>query len=199
MTPLSKFAMYALVVIATVTGALWFVGGKKKECSTEVTLNATPQEVFVFLSTPKYLKQWISGLQEMDLIDTPEGQSPMYEIVMLDKGRKVTLRQEVIKYAQDSMIALQNKSDSLVSTAIFRLEEAGEDKTKLSYKVKEEGKGLARVLIPLNKNPTQERIREECRMLKRVIEENLDKLELESPVSPMNDATTPEEEPVPGS
>ena len=188
MSPFAKFCMFALVAIAVVAGALWFVGGKKQAYSTEFTLNATPQEVFVFLSKPKYLKQWVSGLQEMDLIEPSEGGKPQYEIVVFDRGRKLKLRQEVTRYVQDSMIVLQIRNPSMVSTSIFQLEKIGE-KTKVSYKVREEGKGFSRIARPLQKNTTEERIREESRELKRVVEKNLDKLGEDLPDSPFS---TPE-------
>ena len=184
--------MFALVAIVVVTGGLWFVGGKKLGYSTEFTLNATPQQVFIFLSKPKYLKQWVSGLQEMDLIEPSDGGNPQYEIVVLDRGRKLKLRQEVTRYVQDEMIALQIKNSSMVSTSIFWLEKIGE-KTKVSYKVKEEGKGLSRIARPLQKNTTEERIREESRELKRVVEKNLDKLEDDLPDSPFSMPKSDEE------
>lgn len=185
MTAFAKFCLFAVVGIVIGAGALWFVGGKKHAYSTEFTLNATPQQVFVFLSNPKYLKQWVSGLQEMDLIESRDDRGPQYEIVKNVRGRKVTMRQEVIKFVQDSMIAMQIKNDSMVSTTIFRLEDVGE-KTKVIYKVKEEGKGFMRILKPFQKSPVEERMREESRMLKRILEKNLDKLDDDDlPVSPL--------------
>ena len=186
MSALAKFCMFALVAILVGVGTLWFVGGKKHAYSTEFTLNATPQQVFVFLSSPKYLKQWVSGLQEMDLIETRDERGPLYEIVVNVRGQKVKMRQEVIKYDQDSMIAMQIKNDSMVSTSIFRLEEVGE-KTKVTYKVKEEGKGFMRILKPFQKSPVEERMREESRMLKRILEKNLDDLDDDFPDSPLAD------------
>lgn len=185
MSPFAKFCLFVLIAIVVVTGALWFVGGKKLRYSTEFTLNATPQEVFVFLSQPKYLKQWVSGLQEMDLIEPSDGGNPRYEIVVLDRGRKLKLRQEFTRYVQDEMIALQVKNASMVSTSIFRLEKIGE-KTKVIYQVKEAGKGLSRIARPLQKSTTEERIRVESRELKRVVEKSLDKQGDELPDSPFS-------------
>ena len=189
--------MFALVVIVVITGALWFVGGKKQVYSTEFTLNATPQQVFVVLSKPKYLKQWVSGLQEMDLIEPSDEGNPRYEIVVLDRGRKLKMRQEVTRFVQDTMMVLQIKNAAMISTSIFRLENVGE-KTKVIYKVKEEGKGLSRIVRPLQKNTTEERIREESRELKRVVERNLDKLEDDLPDSPLP-MPEPDEESTPSS
>ncbi len=160
---------------------MWFVGGKKQEYSTKVTINASAERVFRYLADPQLLKEWSSEIVEVEPIELDElGDNERHKVGALadllieSQGHQVAMRQEVIKFDRNKMISLQRSNDFLLSTAIFRLEENGVD-TDLTYRVKESRVGLRRVTGFFLGNDRQDTINEEIYQLKQLVESNLDK------------------------
>lgn len=169
----SKFVLFFSFALVITIGSLWFVGGKKYEYSTTTTIDAKPREVFPYLSDPERLMKWVDGWIEIDSqVEGPFEFGAQAQILIEEGGKQVAMQLEVIKYGQDSMIAIQNKNDAKVSTLIFRLESQS-FKTQLSYKVKEARTGLNRITSFFGSDGIQERIKEDVRRLKQMIENDL--------------------------
>ena len=171
----TKYLIYFVVILLLATGAMWFVGGQKQEYSTEMTIDAPPSRVFRYLSDPELLKKWSSDIVEIEPFEGEQSNvGAMAELVVETEGRQTTMRQQVIKFAQDEMISLQRSNDQLLSTSIFRLIDQGEE-TNLTYRVKESRVGPSRVTGFFSGGDRQAIIDEEIGKLKQLVESEIDK------------------------
>lgn len=187
MSNTAKLFLYLLVILVIGTGVLWFVGGKKHEYSTKVTIGAEPSRVYRYLSDPDLLNEWSDEVLEIEPFESQRSDLDAVAEVLIDQsGQQVAMRQQVIKFEEDKMISLQRTNDFLKTTSIFRLED-NSSKTELTYRVKESRLGLSRVLGFFSGSNRQEVIKREILQLKQLVENNLGKDLNELPRFPLID------------
>ena len=75
MSNASKFIMWFLIIAGVTTSGLWIAGGKNNEYSTALEIDDAPDMVFSFLTEPKKLKTWVTGLLEVGQFEPNKGNS----------------------------------------------------------------------------------------------------------------------------
>lgn len=194
----TKYLIYLLIILTLVVGVLWFVGGKKQEFQTQVTIPASPAQIFRFLHHPERLSKWSSEIVEFEMVGEPEqGLGARADLIIDDQGREVSVTQEVINFELDKMVALQRVNDWKRSTTIFRLDEQASG-TEVTYRVKESRLGISRVLGLFANSGRQQRINEDILRLKKLVQSEttwspdpLIPRSLQDQVDEQNNITTP--------
>ena len=175
MSNILKLVLTLLIAVTVGVSGLWITGGKKAEYSTALEIEGAPEVIFSYLTEPKRLKGWMTGLlmvgpfkvNEVTELNTPHRETTL-RLVAID-GQQVQYQDDVIRFEQDKAITVQSTNSSVVLTAIFRLEPTG-DQTKLTYRVTTRNHGIGRLLAPLSKSSVQTRIESEIRNLKALVE-----------------------------
>ena len=164
------------IVILAVVGAvaLWMIGGKQVEYSTALRIDASPEVVFLYLTEPDHLKDWVSGLSEVEALEPNAGvngdpRRRKTSRVATINGERTHFEDEVLRYEQDQVLSVKSTSATLILTWIFQLEPR-ESQTHLSYRVKKANSGLGRFIAPMRKDSIQSQIDEDIRRLKALIE-----------------------------
>ncbi len=180
-----KTLIYLVVIAGLAIGVLWFIGGKKLEYSSSIDINASPEQVFRFLSDAEQLTEWATGVEAVEsasdfgMEDVPEaGLGAISQLLVVNSGKKVAVQHEIIKYEPSSLISMRFTSPSLTSFSIFRLDEketvssgVRPETTRVSFRVKESTHGFSRFFVPFSGKDV-ERIQEELRKLKQLVEAN---------------------------
>lgn len=181
MSNIARFFMFFVILLVIACGVMWFIGGKKQEFSTEVSIDAPANRIFRYLVDPQLLKEWSNEIVQIETIDDDvldagqrNEEGALTELVVDRQGQQVVMRQEIIKLELDKMVSLQRSNDFMVSTAIFRLTENSPE-TVVSYRIKETHIGLRRITGFFLGNDRQDVIQDEIRQLKQLIESNLEK------------------------
>jgi uncharacterized protein YndB with AHSA1/START domain len=169
----AKLLLFCVIVAAIGASSLWLIGGKKGEYSTSLVINASPQQVFPYLTDAERLKQWLEGLAEVEnLVETEDGaqSQPTRRLMDFGDGKQVWFQDEVIRHESDAMISVQSSSSNKVITAIYQLQPTPDDKTELKYRLKTTNKSLGRLWAAFEKTDYQKRIENDARKLKELIE-----------------------------
>ena len=176
MKPTSKIALWILLIATVVAAGLWLAGGKKLECSAEIEIAATPDEVFAFLVEPNKLKTWVPGLSEVKkLVPTEKSTTGPNRIVtprtVSHNGKELRFEDEVIRYQENEFLTVQSTDANQVITSIFNLQPQGTG-TRLSYRVTVVHQGLGRLLASFKTNSLhrQRQIDQDIRVLKEKVE-----------------------------
>lgn len=162
------------MIAGVVSAGLWIIGGKRTEHSTALPINASPETVFAYLVEPEKLKDWVEGLSSVEKIEPNEVIKGMLLVDTTSRtmdygGTSTVFEDEVLRFGENKNLTLRSTSSRVSLTWIFNLESKGDD-SLLTYRVKVAHHGLGRFLAPLKKESMQERIDEEIRRLKELIE-----------------------------
>ena len=68
MSGIVKFLLFLVIAMGITIGCLWFLGGKKQEYSTVVSINASTDQIYPYLTEPERIKKWKSELVEIRLL-----------------------------------------------------------------------------------------------------------------------------------
>lgn len=175
---LKKILMFLLVVLlAIVAGciALYSVGGKTYTWSTSVSIAATPERIWPWLTESERVTKWVGGLVE----DRPmtEGGARVgarSAVVLEDHGERFTMDSEILRYEPGRLMELRfQMTGQMAGTGetigTYTLEPAG-DGTRLTYAVASTSKSWMRVLAPFMRAAVQKRIDTDIASLKRAVE-----------------------------
>ncbi len=187
MTGLSKFLLFAFVIIVLVLGGLWLVGGKPRDFRTELLIDAQPADVFPFLYEPALRKKWVDGLRDSKLQTDPPVQ--LESVFMTKYERKehpFEAEETIIRFDVNEMVSIRSQTPTAQLTLVVRLEQAGE-KTRVNYSVHEALHGIARFQAAIAKSKTQELINGEILALKNAVENRPNRISI------FDDATADED------
>jgi uncharacterized protein YndB with AHSA1/START domain len=169
----AKILLFVIIIAVIGASSLWLLGGKKGEYSTSLIIDASPPQVFPYLTDADLLKQWLKGLAEVEnLVENEEGAQALLTKRLMDfgDGRQVWFQDEVIRHETDELISIQSSSSNKVITAIFQLQSTPDDKTELKYRLKISNQSVGRFLAAFEKDDYQKRIENDARKLKELIE-----------------------------
>ena len=177
MSTLGKIGLSSLLVVAIVGAALWILGGKQAEYSTALSIDAPPEAIFPFLTQPEHLKNWTTGLNEVsEFLPTPKvdgiASGPIQKtarVVTTPDGSQVRYEDRVIRFEKNQSISVQSSNAQQVLTYIYQLEPR-DGQTFLSYRLKTSNSGTGRFLAPLSKSDFQDRLDNDIRKLKTLVE-----------------------------
>lgn len=148
MNGILKFSLFLLIATGITAGCLWFLGGKKREYSTVVTIDAPPEKVFPYLAEAKFAPEWMDCV--VDIEPLSEGAMALgskFAVTKRVQGVYKAFTQEVIRFQPSQTFALRARNSTSTVSSIFTLQSVS-DKTALSYKIKTTTKGLGRLLVP---------------------------------------------------
>lgn len=177
MSRTSRFFLFLFVAALIALAGLWILGNKKSDYSTSVVIDAHPSQVFPYLTQPDRLKQWLTGLEQVDEILPPpaadEYTSPPKMIRTWNlNGTRTSFNDLVIRYNLDEMVSVQSSNANQVVTSIYELDLKDANKTLLTYQVKSTNVGLGRLLAVFRSTDIESTIARDARKLKELVEKN---------------------------
>ncbi len=165
-----KIAIGLGVVVVTAAAALYILGSERGRHSTSLVIDAPPATVFAYLTDPERLKQWVTGLVEMEPLGDLTGEIGARSLVTSNSnGRTVEAEEEIIRFQQDVLYSVQSTNEFQVQTSRFELEPK-DNQTKLTYRVVVANRGFGKFLGVFDQTPIQEQIETDARRLKELIE-----------------------------
>lgn len=175
MSRLTRFLLFLVVTTLVATAGLWILGGKKTDFSTSISIAAHPSQIFPYLTQPEQLKQWMTGLEQVDeILPIPKGEyapvADTHRTLVDPSGRLSQFRDTVIRFTPDELISVQSTNSLIVLTSIFQLEIKAPRQTSITYQVKSMPVGLGRLLAPLRTSDLQKQIVDDVRRLKELVE-----------------------------
>lgn len=169
---LSALAILLLIGAA----ALWIIGGKKTENQTSLEFDATPDQIWPYLTEPNGVGQWFSGLVSIDPITAPPEDPagnptpPVRRVLQNADGDRIEYEDEILRFTPGQMLSLKSRSAGDTITWVYQLEAMVEDRTNVTLRVVKSASGLARFLAPLGEDVSLKQIEVDIRKLKEVVE-----------------------------
>ncbi len=183
---LSALAILLLIGAA----AMWIIGGKKSENQTSLEFDATPDQIWPFLTEPDGVGQWFSGLVSIDPITAPPEDPtvapapPVRRVIQDAEGNQIEYEDQVLRFTPSQMLSLQSRSAGDTITRVYQLEAMVENRTNVTLRVVKSASGLGRFLAPLSKDVSLKQIEVDIRNLKQVVESSTSSTSNESFVVP---------------
>ena len=174
MNSLVKFLLFLVIAVGIATGCLWFLGGKKQEYSTVVSINASPDQVYPYLIEPERVKKWRSELVEIrPLNEGPVELGSKSVSTIQFNGRFRDFKDEVIRFQENQVFTVRSRAPNTILSSIFKLEnESG--KTGLSYQIKLTTRGFDRLFVPFqNTELRQQEMVRDALALKKIVESEI--------------------------
>jgi hypothetical protein len=176
MRSLTRFLLFLLLLAMIAAAALWIIGGKKDEYSISLVIDAHPNQVFPYLTQPDLLKQWASGLVQVEelrpLADGSNRTIKTTRIVVDQSGKRTAFEDEVLRHSENEAVTVQSSNAAQVITAIYQLDLKDNRKTVLTHRVKVSNVGIGRLLGPLQRDDVKSQMENEARQLKELVETN---------------------------
>lgn len=174
MSYFARILFWILIIASVAISSLWVIGGKVHEYSTSLTINASPESIFPYLTEPERIKAWSEGLLEVgkmesNIDDNGYSRRILSERVVSNQGSEQVFVDEVLRFDENKTLSVQSTSSSVVNTTILSLKSDG-DGTKVSYRFKTAHRGLDRFAAPFRDDAQQQRIDRELRNLKNAVE-----------------------------
>ncbi|MEE2825222.1 MAG: SRPBCC family protein [Planctomycetota bacterium] len=174
MSGIVKFLLFLVIAMGITIGCLWFLGGKKQEYSTVVSINASTDQVYPYLTEPERIKKWNSELVEIRLLQEGPIELGSKLVSSLQfNGTTQVFKEEVIRFQENEVFTVRSRASDVIFSSIFKLEnESG--KTRLSYQVKLTNRGLNRLMAPLQDSDLrQQQMVRNVLALKKIVESEI--------------------------
>ena len=170
----SKLVLWILIITVVVGTGLWLAGGKKREHSAAIEIEASPQVIFAFLTEPDKHKSWITGLDHVETLESNTDENGVHKRitttrVMNINGKESRFDDEVIRFRPNEMLTVQSSNIDEVVTSIYQLEPR-DSQTYFTYRIVKLNRGIKRLLAPLESDKTQAQINEDILKLKQLVE-----------------------------
>lgn len=180
MSPLSRLLLFLSIALVVFVAGLWISGGKREDYSAKIEIARRPSQIFPYLVEPEKLKNWMTGLEQIDQpmppLDDYTDPPQLLRTVVNPNGKRIEYNDLVIRYSQDQILTIQSSASGKVQTTILQLEPSN-SATQFSYQVKISHSKLARLMAPLQSSNLQERVNGDVRRLKELVEKNEPKLD----------------------
>ncbi|MCH2181446.1 MAG: SRPBCC family protein [Mariniblastus sp.] len=174
MSGIVKFLLFLAIAVVIAVGCLWFLGGKKQEYSTVVSINASPDQVYPYLIEPDRLKKWKSELLDIQpLSEGPVELGSKSVSTLQVNGKTRVCNDEVIRFQENRVFTVRSRGPNTILSSIFKLEnESG--KTGLSYQIKLTTRGFDRLFVPFqDSDRTQKGMVRDALALKKIVESEI--------------------------
>ncbi|MDA8563410.1 SRPBCC family protein [Mariniblastus sp.] len=165
-----------LVLVIIAAAALWIMGGKKKENQTSLEFDASPAQIWPYLTEPNGIGQWFGGLVSVDPITAPSSEPdaapapPVRRIVQAPDGTQKEYKDQILRFVPQQILSLKSRSAGQTITWVYQLDAMVNDRTNVTLRVVESPSGLDRLLAPLNQDFYLDQIETDIRKLKQVVE-----------------------------
>lgn len=167
-----------LVLLLIAAAALWIMGGKKKENQTSLEFDATPDQIWPYLTEPNGIGQWFSGLVSIDPIVAPLEDPigplppPVRRILQSADGTQTEYEDEILRFVPQQILALKSRSAGEAITWVYQLDPKVEGRTNVTLRVVKSATGLERFLAPLSDDAWLMQVEVDIRKLKEIVEGN---------------------------
>jgi len=168
-----KFLLFLIVAGVVALGCLWFVGGKKREYTTTLTIDAPPDQVFPWLTDEMRVPKWAGGVRSVQMLGEGELGTGSHRVVSVERdGEVVSFDEEVIRYEPNELLSVRSIDDRFVLLTVIQLEPLDGDRTEMSYKIKITARGVSRVFAPFaDDDELREKAETDTLTLKRAVEQ----------------------------
>ncbi len=169
-----KLALWISILALVIASGLWLAGGKKREHSAAIQIEASPQDVFAYLTEPEKHKSWLTGLAHVAPLESGTDENGVSKRTTTDRivsvgGKESRFEDEVIRFEPNEMLTVRSSNSSQVVTSIYQLEPQ-DSQTYFTYRVITFNRGIARILAPLLIDKTQNQVDGDIRKLKQLVE-----------------------------
>ena len=175
---LQRLLSVMLVLVIIAAAALWIMGGKKRENQTSLELDASPEQIWLYLTEPDKIGQWFSGLVSIDPITAPPSDPavapapPVRRILQAPDGTQREYEDQILRFVPQQILSLKSRSAGQTITWVYQLDAMVNERANVTLRVVESPSGLDRFLTPLNQDVFLNQIETDIRKLKEVVEAN---------------------------
>ncbi len=172
MNRFTKILLTVVLLAALTSAALWIVGGKKSQYKTQLVIDAPASAVFSYLTEGDKLKQWVTGLTEIESTSQSFDEiGARMSVVFREGDRQFRFDDSVLRYEENKFLSIQSKNNISSTTSIYALEEQ-DGKTQLDFSVKKSRLGFGRMLAIFSSDDVQNRMEQDTQRLKNLVETN---------------------------
>ena len=170
-----KFILFMVIAVGIALGCLWFLGGKKQEYSTAISINALPEQVFPYLVEPLRVKKWNSRVDHIQpLTDGPVqlGSKSFVDVAVQWRSPRF-FKTRSFDFNRTEIFTVRSRAPNTILSSLFKLENVS-GKTGLSYQIKLTTKGFNRLLVPFqNSKRRQQEMAQDTLALKKIVESEI--------------------------
>ena len=167
-------ALLVLLIIAA--AALWIMGGKKKENQTSLEFDASPEQIWPYLTEPNGIGQWFGGLVSIDPITAPSADPtaapapPVRRIIQAADGSQKEYNDQILRFVPQQILSLKSHCAGETITWVYQLDPMVNDRSNVTLRVVKSSSGLDRLLAPFNHDTYLNQIESDIRKMKQVVE-----------------------------
>ncbi|MEM7456118.1 MAG: SRPBCC family protein [Planctomycetota bacterium] len=166
-----KILLGLAIALGTGLAALYLLGSKKVSDETSLLIEAPPEEIFPWLTGTDLQMQWMSGLVKVQPIDEDiSAVDSRSSVVMRDGSGEQMFENRVLRNDPDEVFSFKSSNGRVALTSVYTLEAVESDRTYFTYRVHRINKGIGLFLAPFSSVDIQERIENEARKLKELVE-----------------------------
>ncbi len=175
---LQRLLSALLVLLIIAAAALWIMGGKKKENQTSLEFDASPEQIWPYLTEPNGIGQWFGGLVSIDPITAPSADPaaapapPVRRVIQAADGTQKEYKDQILRFVPQQILSLKSRSAGETITWVYQLDAMVDDRTNVTLRVVKSSSGLDRLLAPLNDDSFLEQVESDIRKMKQVVEAN---------------------------
>lgn len=202
MTFMTKFviAICTLCVFAAVSA--WIMGGETGKYSTSISIDASPGDVFIYLTESEKIAQW-ADVVRVDSFNEDESIS-RHRVTRNEDASETIWEDSLLRYSpgehefEDHAISIQSIDGGNVNTYFFQLTMNDLNGTNIEYRVTQSARGLDRFFFPFRQDTTKSRITSEITKLKSLVESEVEPVDPSEIPVPAEESETSEGDTVAG-
>lgn len=200
---ITKLLMLLGIGLLLAAASIWFIGGKKKEYSVKIAVNARPQQVFPYFADVEKKKLWLTSIVSEELIpsraDIEAEREPVFQegthilsTMNLD-GETIEMRGNIIRFSQNELLSIKFRNDAMALTRFFHLK-LKTSSTEINYRKIIRHNGFQRFFSVFENDNHQAEIEEAISRLAKLLEsETGGEVSNEADASDMSDSEKTDE------